>query len=199
MNQEDVWSKIFVATNQDEWIGRRRSQLSVCMCHIYYIRKLCSNASKAPLKLRSQSLGLETHLIPSKSTFKDWKVHSHASHYDHMLKTFSHNPQPPAHFTSASSSSNNLLVTASFGRLLADRLLHLFPVTRRLNVHPSLIPLYRGPAPIQHAIADGREETGVSVLEMKEKKYGADGGEVWASKTVVSYLITMKRKQLFVH
>ena len=92
MNQEDVWSKIFVATNQDEWIGRRRSQLSVCMCHIYYIRKLCSNASKAPLKLRSQSLGLETHLIPSKSTFKDWKVHSHASHYDHMLKTFSHNP-----------------------------------------------------------------------------------------------------------
>lgn len=70
--------------------------------------------------------------------------------------------------------------------MIPDRTLHLFRESRRLNVHPSLVPLYRGPAPIQHSIADGRKETGVCVLEMKEKKLGADVGEVWAKKVLVS-------------
>lgn len=78
-----------------------------------------------------------------------------------------------------------MLITASFGRMIHNKLLHLFTDSRRLNVHPSLIPLYRGPAPIQHTIADGRDETGVCVLEMKEKKLGADGGELWSNKTLV--------------
>ena len=73
--------------------------------------------------------------------------------------------------------------------MIPDRILHLFPVSRRLNVHPSLVPKYRGPAPIQHAIAEGAEETGVCILEMKEKKLGADIGEVWARKVLVSQRI----------
>lgn len=69
--------------------------------------------------------------------------------------------------------------------MIPDSVLHLFSPSRRLNVHPSLIPLYRGPAPIQHAIADGREETGVTILEMKEKRFGADVGDIWAQKPFV--------------
>ena len=72
--------------------------------------------------------------------------------------------------------------------MIPDAFLHLFPPSRRLNVHPSLLPLYRGPAPIQHTIADCREETGVTILEMKEKRYGADVGDIWAQKVVVSDL-----------
>ena len=53
-------------------------------------------------------------------------------------------------------------------------------------MHPSLIPLYRGPAPIQHTLMDGRVKSGVSILEMKERRLGADVGEVWAQKTMVS-------------
>ncbi|THH12057.1 hypothetical protein EW145_g219 [Phellinidium pouzarii] len=68
--------------------------------------------------------------------------------------------------------------------MIPDHVLQLFPVSRRLNVHPSLIPLYRGPAPIQHVIADGRDETGVSIIEMKEKKFGADKGDIWAIKNI---------------
>ncbi|KAI5122239.1 hypothetical protein M0805_007105 [Coniferiporia weirii] len=119
--------------------------------------------SISPLKLRSHDLGLETHLVP-KEEFKEW--------------------QPPSPFLQPVPSSNNILITASFGQMIPNRLLHLFPVSKRLNVHPSLIPLYRGPAPIQHTIGDGQEHTGVCVLEMKERKFGADGGEVWASKSM---------------
>ncbi|EJC97747.1 Formyltransferase [Fomitiporia mediterranea MF3/22] len=127
-----------------------------------------SKISISPLKLRSLELGLETHLIPrKKAAFKDWSV-----------------IQPPSQFFRVPPLPNQLLVTASFGRMIPDRILHLFPVSRRLNVHPSLIPFYRGPAPIQHTIADGRSETGVCVLEMKEKRFGADVGEIWAKKSL---------------
>lgn len=71
--------------------------------------------------------------------------------------------------------------------MIPDAFLHLFAPDRRLNVHPSLLPLYRGPAPIQHTIADEREETGVSILEMKEKRFGADVGDIWAQKPFVNF------------
>ena len=70
--------------------------------------------------------------------------------------------------------------------MIHDAFLNLFEETKRLNVHPSLVPLYRGPAPIQHVIADGSRETGISILEMKHARLGADVGEIWAQKAVVS-------------
>ena len=78
-------------------------------------------------------------------------------------------------------------MTASFGRILPNALLQLFAPGRKLNVHPSLLPLYRGPAPIQHALLDGQSETGVCVIEMMEKRKGIDAGEVWARETMVSF------------
>lgn len=71
----------------------------------------------------------------------------------------------------------------------------MFASGRRLNVHPSLLPDYRGPAPIQHALLDGREETGICVLEMMERKRGIDAGELWARQRMVctQYLEVMFR------
>ena len=51
-----------------------------------------------------------------------------------------------------------------------------------------MLPLYRGPAPIQHTIADGKTKTGVCILEMKEKSVGIDCGELWGVQEVVSLL-----------
>lgn len=99
--------------------------------------------------------------------------------------------QPPTRFKDPADSENNILITASFGRMIPDHFLHLFPESRRLNVHPSLLPLYRGPAPIQHTIIDDKKETGVCVLEMKEKKYGADCGEIWRKKSIVCVLVIL--------
>ncbi len=59
----------------------------------------------------------------------------------------------------------DILVTFAYGRIFGPKFLALFP-KGGLNVHPSLLPKYRGPSPIQHAILGRDVETGVSVQEL---------------------------------
>lgn len=68
----------------------------------------------------------------------------------------------------------DLFVLASYGRILPPELLAL-PRLGALNVHPSLLPKYRGATPIQSAIANGEGETGVSVMLMDA---GLDTGDL---------------------
>lgn len=70
--------------------------------------------------------------------------------------------------------SFDLFVVASYGRILPPALLGL-PVRGALNVHPSLLPKYRGATPIQNAIAQGEKETGVSIMLMDA---GLDTGDL---------------------
>jgi len=62
----------------------------------------------------------------------------------------------------------DLIVVADFGKLIPSEILNI-PSHGCLNVHPSLLPKYRGPSPIQFAILNGEKETGVSVILMDEK------------------------------
>ncbi|KAF8761599.1 Formyltransferase [Rhizoctonia solani] len=75
------------------------------------------------------------------------------------------------------------VVTASFGRRIPSSCLDIFHRGRKLNVHPSLLPKYRGAAPIQHALLDGVDTTGVSVIEMEDGK-GFDFGDIWGQRTM---------------
>lgn len=75
-------------------------------------------------------------------------------------------------------STNTLLVTASFGYILPNAFLARFASSNRLNVHPSLLPRWRGAAPIQWTIAAGDTSTGVSVQRLVEKTKGIDAGEL---------------------
>lgn len=59
----------------------------------------------------------------------------------------------------------DLLITFAYGRLLPPAFLALAR-RRAVNVHPSLLPCYRGPAPIQRAIWAGERETGLTLIEM---------------------------------
>jgi methionyl-tRNA formyltransferase len=68
----------------------------------------------------------------------------------------------------------DLFVLASYGRILPQSLLDL-PRLGALNVHPSLLPKYRGATPIQTALRNGDEETGVSIMLMDA---GLDTGDV---------------------
>jgi methionyl-tRNA formyltransferase len=68
----------------------------------------------------------------------------------------------------------DLLCVAAYGRILGKDLLELAPYGA-VNVHGSLLPRYRGAAPIQWAIAEGAGETGVSIMQMDE---GLDTGDV---------------------
>jgi methionyl-tRNA formyltransferase len=68
----------------------------------------------------------------------------------------------------------DVLCVAAYGRILGADLLALAPFGA-VNVHGSLLPRYRGAAPIQWAIAQGDRETGVSIMQMDE---GLDTGDV---------------------
>lgn len=69
----------------------------------------------------------------------------------------------------------DLCVVASYGRIVPQALLEVVPLW--LNVHPSLLPLYRGATPIQSAIREGRHETGVTIIAMDA---GMDTGDIVA-------------------
>ena len=68
----------------------------------------------------------------------------------------------------------DIFVVASYGKIIPPA---LFTIPRyRLNVHPSLIPLYRGAAPLNWPILNGDAETGVSIIDIAEKM---DAGDVY--------------------
>ncbi|WP_054635277.1 methionyl-tRNA formyltransferase [Thalassobacillus sp. C254] len=67
-----------------------------------------------------------------------------------------------------------IVVTAAYGQLLPNELLDA-PSYGCINVHASLLPKYRGGAPIHQAIIDGEKESGISIMYMVEK---LDAGDV---------------------
>lgn len=62
----------------------------------------------------------------------------------------------------------DLIVTAAFGQFLPEKLLQV-PKLGAINVHASLLPKYRGGAPVHYAIMNGEKETGVTIMEMIKK------------------------------
>ncbi|QCE00314.1 methionyl-tRNA formyltransferase [Vigna unguiculata] len=56
----------------------------------------------------------------------------------------------------------HLCITAAYGNILPTKFLDIPPLGT-VNIHPSLLPLYRGAAPVQRALQDGVKETGVSL------------------------------------
>jgi len=69
----------------------------------------------------------------------------------------------------------DVFAVASYGRILPQSILDLPKSGIAFNVHPSLLPLYRGATPLQSAIRDGRTETGVTIMAMDA---GMDTGDV---------------------
>jgi methionyl-tRNA formyltransferase len=72
----------------------------------------------------------------------------------------------------------DLLVVVAYGQILPQALLDV-PKFGCLNVHTSLLPKYRGAAPIQWAIAEGEPETGVTIMRMDA---GLDTGPILATR-----------------
>jgi len=62
----------------------------------------------------------------------------------------------------------DLTITAAYGKIIPEDILSI-PRYGPLNIHPSLLPKYRGPSPIQTAILNGDKETGVTIMLMDEK------------------------------
>lgn len=69
----------------------------------------------------------------------------------------------------------DFFVVAAYGQILSQEVLDI-PTYGCINIHGSLLPKYRGAAPIHHAIIDGEKETGVSIMKMD---IGMDTGAVY--------------------
>lgn len=86
----------------------------------------------------------------------------------------------------------DLFVVAAFGQILSKEILEM-PKYGCVNIHASLLPKYRGAAPIQWAILDGEKETGVTIMQMNE---GLDTGDM-LTKVIVPIEDTETGESLF--
>lgn len=75
----------------------------------------------------------------------------------------------------------DLIVTAAFGQIVPNNLLEA-PIDGCINVHASLLPEYRGGAPIHQAIIDGKSETGVTIMYMVE---ALDAGDILTQQKIL--------------
>ncbi len=73
-----------------------------------------------------------------------------------------------------------IIVVVAFGQILPKAVLDL-PKYGCVNVHASLLPMYRGAAPIQWAVIDGLEKTGVTIMQMD---VGLDTGDMIATEEI---------------
>ena len=106
------------------------------------------------IKLFAESLGFKVH---QPSSLKDPKILQEASQL---------NP--------------DLIVVAAYGKLIPKELL-LIPRYGCWNLHPSLLPEYRGPSPVVSAILDGKITTGVTLMQMDE---GLDTGPIISQEKI---------------
>lgn len=74
----------------------------------------------------------------------------------------------------------DLIVTAAYGQFLPQTLLNS-PKFGAINVHASLLPKYRGGAPIHYAILKGEKETGITIMYMEKRM---DAGDIISQRTV---------------
>ncbi|MCD2136610.1 methionyl-tRNA formyltransferase [Salinicoccus halitifaciens] len=74
----------------------------------------------------------------------------------------------------------DIIVTAAYGQILPKALLEL-PKHGAVNVHASLLPKFRGGAPIHHAVMAGAEKTGITIMYMAE---GLDSGDIISQREI---------------
>jgi methionyl-tRNA formyltransferase len=75
----------------------------------------------------------------------------------------------------------DIMVTAAYGQILSEEILNLAPYGV-INIHASLLPKYRGPAPIQWTIIKGERKTGVTIMQTAR---GLDTGDILLSKEII--------------
>jgi methionyl-tRNA formyltransferase len=74
----------------------------------------------------------------------------------------------------------DIFVVASYGKIIPQEILDI-PTHGTLNIHPSLLPKYRGPSPLETAILNGDEETGVAIMLVDAKM---DHGPIMAIEKI---------------
>lgn len=74
----------------------------------------------------------------------------------------------------------DIIITAAYGQIIPEVVLHSANIAA-INVHASLLPQYRGGAPVHQAIIDGQKQTGVTIMYMVK---AMDAGNIISQKTI---------------
>jgi len=106
----------------------------------------------SPVKVRAQELGLP---VLELKNLKSDRANS-------KLKTL----------------NSQLFVVVAYGKIIPESILELAPA---FNVHPSLLPKYRGPSPMQSAILNGDSKTGISIMLLDQ---GMDSGPILVQQEI---------------
>ncbi len=72
-------------------------------------------------------------------------------------------------------------VVVSYGKFIPNNLIDL-PKYKMINIHPSILPKYRGPSPINYALLNGDSYTGVSIIDVTDKMDAGDIHMQWLAK-----------------
>ncbi|GAO48565.1 hypothetical protein G7K_2738-t1 [Saitoella complicata NRRL Y-17804] len=116
-----------------------------------------------PMKVEAQQLGVKIHEIPKRE--------------DGDIKAWAKEPMP----LTPDAQSFNLAIAVSFGLLIPNEVLAQLR-WGGTNIHPSLLPMYRGPAPIHHALMNGDVYTGVTIQTLDPKEF--DNGRILEQERV---------------
>lgn len=87
----------------------------------------------------------------------------------------------PESFAQLETLGPDLIIVAAYGQILRQNVLDL-PKYGCINVHASLLPRWRGAAPIQAALLHGDSETGITIMKMDS---GVDTGAVYAQQSII--------------
>lgn len=74
----------------------------------------------------------------------------------------------------------DIIITCAYGQIIPDEILE-FPKYGCINIHGSLLPKFRGGAPIHWAIISGEEETGITIMDMVS---AMDAGDIISSRSI---------------
>lgn len=75
----------------------------------------------------------------------------------------------------------DLIIVVAYGKIISQEILDI-PIHKSINIHPSLLPLYRGPSPIQTAILNGDKKTGVTIMIIDQLM---DHGPILAQEEII--------------
>ena len=144
---------------------------------------------KCMLKRRSHHDSGEEHKCFAKQTgvVKLELCTSQMKHFIQPVKVYAERENlvvhqwPPDPINVIKAGGFDMGIIASFGHLIPKKIIEAFPLGM-LNVHASVLPRWRGAAPITHAILAGDKETGISIMEVKPHHF--DIGNILATERV---------------
>jgi methionyl-tRNA formyltransferase len=138
-------------------------------------------------------------VLAEKNGLKVWQPERLDDGFYEELKNYNH-PDPTAvgspllRKEGIAKTNIDLFIVAAYGKIIPENFLNL-PKFGCLNIHPSLLPKYRGASPIQSALLSGEKETGVTIMKMDaEMDHGpiVSGIKYQVSKTDTTEILMEK-------